>query len=111
MCTFGGQFMFEYNFEINKGAKKSSIIAIIVIALVAAAVFAFSLYVKYLSLLEIGAKYVSVFFTNMGVKAIAHIASFLLIFVLFYASTFAVDKISRPKMSYMPLKTNPFMMI
>ncbi|UKI37308.1 MAG: UPF0182 family protein [Clostridiales bacterium] len=36
------------------------------------------------------------FFTNLGVKAIAHIASFLLIFVLFYASTFAVDKISRP---------------
>ena len=88
--------MFENNFEINKGAKKSSIIAIIVIALIAAAVFAFSLYVKYLSLLEIGAKYVSVFFTNLGVKAIAHIASFLLIFVLFYASTFAVDKISRP---------------
>ena len=57
-----------------------------IISLLAAAVLTFGLYVKYISISEIGAKYVGVFFTNLSVKAIAHITSFLLIFALFYVS-------------------------
>ncbi|MCI5971282.1 MAG: UPF0182 family protein [Oscillospiraceae bacterium] len=88
--------MVNPNFEFDKSAKRNAAVAIVLIILLAAAVLTFGLYVKYISISEIGAKYVSVFFTNLSVKAIAHITSFLLIFVLFYVSTFAVDKISRP---------------
>lgn len=88
--------MVNPNFEFNKSAKRNAAAAIVLIILLAAAVLTFGLYVKYISISEIGAKYVGVFFTNLSVKAIAHITSFLLIFVLFYVSTFAVDKISRP---------------
>lgn len=84
------------DFEFNKKTGRRAMIALLVVLIGAFFVFAFRMYVKYVSLSEIGAQYVGVFFTNLTVKLTAHIASFLLIFALFFVSTAAVDRISRP---------------
>lgn len=88
--------MFGKVFQIDKKTKRNILIIISALILLAIIAGSVSLYMKFISLKEIGWQYVSVFYTNMSVRIISRIISFLLIFVLFYVTSAIVDKISRP---------------
>lgn len=72
--------------------KRIGIAVVVLAVLVAAGIFGVNLYLDYLEVLELGQKFTSVFWTNMGVKLITQAVSFVLVFLLFFANTVLVGR-------------------
>ena len=70
--------------HLSKSLKESvfSVLPIAAIVLI----YAFSLYLEYSQVKEIGEKFTQVFFTDLKAKLISQFVSFLLVFVLSYLS-------------------------
>lgn len=88
--------MFKSMFEFDKTTKRNSIIILIALVFAALITGSIGLYMKYISLKEIGWQYVGVFYTDLSVRIVSRIVSFLIIFVLFYITTIIADRVSRP---------------
>ena len=83
--------------DASKGKKWSAkaliwILALICVALVVG--FGASMLMEYIQMQEIGAEYVSVFWTNIRVRLIAQVLSFLIVFILFMANNIVLRRIS-----------------
>ena len=97
----GGEMAFDVNDLKNAkdaGGKRKGGARVIIWILALACVllvsgFAVSVLVEYIQIKEIGAEYVSVFFTNIKVRLIAQIVSFLIVFVIFTANNFVLRHI------------------
>lgn len=70
----------------SEGVKKWGIGAVITLVAAIVLIYAFSLYLEYSQVKEIGEKFTQVFFTDLKAKLISQIVSFLLVFVLSYLS-------------------------
>lgn len=73
----------------RKGA--DLVLALICVALVVG--FGASMLMEYIQMQEIGAEYVSVFWTNIRVRLIAQVLSFLIVFILFMANNIILRRI------------------
>ena len=83
----------EYNdAAFGRKIKRIGIAALILAVLIGAGVFSVNLYIDYLEVLELGQKFTSVFWTNMGVRLITQAASFVLVFFLFFVNTVLVKR-------------------
>ena len=70
--------------EYNKGkGTKKLVWALLAIIVAFIAVVLMSIVINYIEIKEIGAQYVSSFFTNIKVRIIAQMVSFLIVFIVF----------------------------
>ncbi|MBE7027116.1 MAG: hypothetical protein E7410_06130, partial [Ruminococcaceae bacterium] len=80
----------EYN--KGKGTKKLVwVLLAIIVAFIAVALM--SIVINYIEIKEIGAQYVSSFFTNIKVRIIAQMVSFLIVFIVFTINNFVLRRI------------------
>ncbi len=88
--------MFGNFFQIDKTTKRNMIIIAVAVVFTAIIAGSIGLYMRFVSLKEIGWQYVSVFYTNLSVKIVSRVISFLIIFAVFYITSIIVDRVSRP---------------
>lgn len=79
-----------YDANLSGKMRKITIIGAIMILLAFVAVFSVNMYVQVTEIRELGEKFLTVFWTNFAVRAIAQAVSFLVSFMLFYISTSVV---------------------
>ena len=78
--------------KMNKPLKITLICIGVIVALFAAFLFIYS---EFVSIKELGDAYLGIFLTNLKVKVVAKIISFVSIFALFYISTLVIGKIEK----------------
>ncbi len=82
----------EVDYNKGKGTKK---LVWILLAIIAAIAFiaVMSIMVNYIEIKEIGSEYVSTFITNIKVRLIAQMVSFLIVFIVFMINNFVLRRI------------------
>ncbi len=76
-----------YDANLNGKMRKITAIGAIFVLLVFAAVFSVNMYIQVTEIRELGEKFLTVFWTNFAVRAIAQTISFVASFIIFYVST------------------------
>ena len=79
-----------YDANLNGKMRKYTVLMFVAAFVVCLLGFGLNVYADFVEARELGDKFLTVFWTNLGVRATAQIASFLVCFLLFYISTCVV---------------------
>ena len=66
----------------NPKMKRITVLWVILLVLLAAALVAGSMYIQYIQVREVGVQYTEVYWTNLRVSIVSQICSFLVVFIL-----------------------------
>ena len=75
-----------YDANLNGKMRKYTVLMFVAAFVVCLLGFGLNVYADFVEARELGDKFLTVFWTNLGVRATAQIASFLVCFLLFYIS-------------------------
>ena len=78
----------------NPKMKRITVLWVILLVLLAAALVAGSMYIQYIQVREVGAQYTEVYWTNLRVSIVSQICSFLVVFILFTINNLVIRKLA-----------------